>query len=142
VSFWSEVFLGVIACATLAMALMQIGVLLAAGLLLRRIGRLVEHIERDVKPIFAQLDGIARDAARAVTLATAQVERADRLFTDVSERVDQILTTVQRFLRILPAAGGGRAVLSGLLAALGVLRDRRHRRSRKTGGDDEDALFI
>ena len=43
VSVWAEVFLGVIAVATLAMAIAQIGVLVAAGRLARRVGRLLDR---------------------------------------------------------------------------------------------------
>ena len=79
-SGWSEVFLGIIAVATLATAVMQIAVLIAAGMLTKRIGRLADQVERDISPLLASLNSIGRDAAKAATLATAQVERADRLF--------------------------------------------------------------
>ena len=36
-SAWTEVFLGIIAVATLATAIVQVGVVVAAGLLVRRI---------------------------------------------------------------------------------------------------------
>ena len=45
-SGWSEVFLGIIAVATLATAVMQIAVLIAAGMLTKRIGRLADQVER------------------------------------------------------------------------------------------------
>ena len=40
---WRDVFLGVIAVATLAIAVAQIGVIIAAGLMARRVGRSEEH---------------------------------------------------------------------------------------------------
>ena len=84
VSVWAEVFLGIIALATLAMAIAQIGVLVAAGRLARRVGRLIDQVELELKPVFGHLNAIGRDASRAAALATAQVERVDRLFTDLT----------------------------------------------------------
>jgi hypothetical protein len=137
---WRDVFLGVIAVATLAIAVAQIGVIIAAGLMARRVGRMVEQIERDVKPLFGHLNAIGADASRAVALATAQVERADKLFSDVAVRVEQTLNTVQT--SIGAPAREGRALLTAFRAALQSIRELRTGRTRQGRGDDEDALFI
>jgi hypothetical protein len=137
---WRDVFLGVIAVATLAIAVAQVGVIIAAGLMARRVGRMVDQFERDVKPLFGHLNAIGADAARAVSLATAQVERADKLFSDVAVRIDQTLTVVQE--SIGRPAREGRAMLRALRAALHAIRDIRNGRTRQGRGDDEDALFI
>ncbi|HET6959441.1 MAG TPA: hypothetical protein VFI56_22770 [Vicinamibacterales bacterium] len=136
---WRDVFLGVIAVATLAIAVAQIGVIIAAGMMARRVGRVVEQIERDLKPLFGHINAIGNDASRAVALATAQVERADKLFGDLAVRVDQTLNAVQS--SIATPAREGRAMMSAFKAALQVLRDLRSPR-RQGRGDDEDALFI
>ena len=47
-SVWSEVFLGVIAVSTLAMAIAQVGVFIAASLLARRVGRLAVAMAREM----------------------------------------------------------------------------------------------
>ena len=94
-SRWTDVFLGVIALATLATAIVQIAVIVAAGRVARRVERLANQFEQDVKPLFAHLNAIGRDASRAAALATAQVERADKLFADVAVRVEQTLNVVQ-----------------------------------------------
>lgn len=137
---WRDVFLGVIAVATLAIAVAQIGVIIAAGMVARRVGRMVDQFERDVKPLFGHLNAIGTDAARAVSLATAQVERADKLFNDVAGRIEQILNVVQG------AMGGPArewlAWLGAFRAALLALRGLRAGRTRQGRGDDEDALFI
>ena len=79
---WSEIFLGVIAVATLAMAIVLVGVLVAASRLARRVGRILDQLELELKPLFVHLNAIGRDASRAAALATAQVERVDRVFTE------------------------------------------------------------
>lgn len=137
---WRDVFLGVIAVATLAIAIAQIGVIVAAGLMARRVGRMVERFERDVKPLFGHLNAIGSDAARAVSLATAQVERADKLFSDVAVRIDQTLSVVQASIE--GPAREGRAMLGALRAALQAIRELRNGRTRQGRGDDDDALFI
>jgi hypothetical protein len=137
---WRDVFLGVIAVATLAIAIAQIGVIIAAGLMARRVGRMVEQIERDVKPLFGHLNAIGADASRAVALATAQVERADKLFGEVAVRVEQTLNAVQTSINA--PAREGRAMLGAFRAALQAVRELRHARARQGRGDDEDALFI
>jgi hypothetical protein len=137
---WRDVFLGVIAVATLAIAVAQVGVIIAAGLMARRVGRMVEQIEREVKPLFGHLNAIGSDASRAVALATAQVERADQLFSDVAARVEQTLSAVQTSIGV--PAREGRALLGAFRAALQSIRELRTGRTRQGRGDDEDALFI
>ena len=137
----AEISLGVIAAATLAIAIAQVGVMLAAGRLARRVDKLSHQFEHDLEPIFGHLNAIGRDASRAAALATAQVERADKLFSDVAQRVDQALTTVQASL-VAPAREG-RALVSAFRAAFQVIRElRQNGRRRQPRGDDEDALFI
>lgn len=138
-SDWAVVFLGVIAVATLATAVVQIGVLVAAGRLARRIERLADKVEQDLQPIVGHLDAIGREASRATALATAQVERADQLFAEVARRVEQTMDGAQNALA--GPAREGAALLAGLRAALAALRDLRAGRARQRA-EDEDALFI
>ena len=134
-SAWSEIFLGVIAVATLAMAIVLVGVVVAASRLARRLGRLLDQLDTEVKPLFDHLDAIGRDASRATALATAQVERIDRLFADLAQRLDQTLQGFQGILHV--PAREGRAALAALAAAFRAMRARPRQRS-----EEEDALFI
>src|SRR5947208_2631239 len=91
--------------------------------------------------IFGHVNTIACDASRAAALATAQVERADRLFSDVAVRVDEALNAVQA--SIGAPAREGRALLSAFRAAFQAIRElRQSGRSRQARGEEEDALFI
>jgi uncharacterized protein YoxC len=138
---WRDVFLGIIALATLSIAVTQIVVIVAAGRAARRLSRIADQFEREVKPLFAHLNAIGRDAARAAQLATAQVERADKLFGDVAVRVEQTLNTVQS--SIGGPAREARALLSAFRAAFRAVRElRRNGRGRRGRSDDEDVLFI
>ena len=138
---WSEAFLGVIAVATLAIAIAQVGVIIAAGRMTRRVGRLADQLEHELKPLFGHLNAIGRDAARAAALAAVQVERADVLFGDVAGRIELALDNVQKTLGA--PAREGRALLSAFRAAIQAIRElRQNGRVRQGRGDDEDALFI
>ena len=135
----AEIFLGVIAAATLVTAIAQVGVLVAAGLLARRIERLTDRIDRELTPIFEHVNAIGRDASRAASLAAAQVERADRLFADLVQRVERLMNTVQ--VAVGGTAREGAAILAGFRAALTVIREMRAGRARARA-EDEDGLFI
>jgi len=137
----SEVFLGVIAASVVVMALVQLGMVVVAARAARRFERLASLLENDIRPVVASLQALTADAARATALATAQVERADRLFGDVAARVEQTLAAVQDTL-IAPAREGF-AWLSGLKAVLSALLDTKRPPQPKRGGvEDDEALFI
>jgi len=138
---WRDVFLGVIAVATLAIAVAQIAAIVAAASAAKRLSQMADTFEREVKPLVGHLNAIGRDAARAAQLATAQVERADKLFADVAQRFEQTLSAVDA--SISGPAREGRALLSAFRAAFQALRElRRDGRARQRRSDDEDALFI
>jgi hypothetical protein len=141
VTYWAQVFLGIIAVATLLMALVQVSVILCGLMLARRVARMLDQLERDAKPIVESLNAIARDAARAAALAAVQVERVDKVFSDLAVRIEQTASTVQK--AIVNPLRDGAAVLAGVRAALAVLKDLTGR-SRGAGvrAEDDDALFI
>jgi hypothetical protein len=141
VTVWTDVFLGIIAFATLVTAVIQVAVIVTAGLAAKRMAEVVEQFQEDLKPLLGNINAIGRDAARATALATAQVERADQLFADFATRVDQTMVSVQQSMGA--PAREGRALLSAFRAAFEVLREMRtNPRGRQGRGDDEDALFI
>jgi acyl transferase domain-containing protein len=140
VSVWAEVFLGIIAVSTLATSLIQVGVLIAAGRMARRLSGLIDRAERELRPTFEHVNAIARDASRAVALATVQVERADHLFNDVTKKIEDTMTIVQS--SIMAPAREGKALLHAFRAAMEVVREARRRSRSRQRGEDEDALFI
>ena len=138
----AELFLGVIAAATLLLAMVQVGVIVAAGLLARRVSRVVDQWERDIRPLIVHLDTVGREASRAAVLANAQIERVDRLFADVCTRAEQTLQTVQATVEA--PLREGKALLNAVRAGLDVIRELRQQppRGRQPRGEDDEALFI
>jgi len=140
VSESANLYLGLIAAATLLIAIVQIGVLVAAGVLARRIARVAADVEQQIKPIFTHLDSIGRDAARAASIASTQVERADRLFADVAGRMEHSFDSVQHAL--YQPVREGAALLSAFKAAFAAVKNPPAHRRGRSRGEDEDALFI
>jgi hypothetical protein len=138
VSTWATVFLGVIAMATLVTAILQVVVLLAAAQLVRRLGRFVDIIEQDVRPIIANVASIARDASRVASMAAAQVERADQMLSSTVHRLEELLAHVQTL--VANTLRDGNALMMGVRAVMAAIRAFQGRRRRR--GEDDEALFI
>jgi hypothetical protein len=138
---WSNIFLAIIAIATLVMALIQVGAIIAAVRLAKQAQQLIASVQQDVKPLIARANAIAEEASRTVALATAQAQKVDRLVTDLSVRVEQTAGILQE--AIVTPAREGLAIVAAVRAAVGALRGlgpadpHRHRTS-----EEEDPLFI
>ena len=139
-SVWPQVFLGLIALATMTTAIIQVSVLIAAARATRRVERLVERIEHELAPTFGHINAIGRDASRAVALAAVQVERVEELISDLAQRVEEVVAIVQA--TVSAPAREGKAVLIAIKAALEVVRDARRRSRARRRTEDDDVLFI
>jgi len=137
----SNVLLGVIALAVVVMAAVQVVAIVFAISAARRLGAAAERLGRDLSPVMQNLEILTADAVRATGLTVAQMQRADRLFGDVTHRLDTLLSFLPG---VLGPAGKGVAFLGGLKAVFGAIREiRRVSRSRKRPGraHDEDRPF-
>lgn len=141
-SVWAEIFLGAIALATVVMAAIQVGAILYAGRLAMRVDRMIDRVEQELRPLFATLTTISQDAARATALAVTQVERADHLMADFTQRAEQTMALVQH--AVVTPARHGVAIFGGIRAALAALLEVRSKAAPAGRGrsDEEDALFI
>jgi len=138
VSTWATVFLGIIAMATLVTAILQVVLLVAAAQLVRRVGRFIDIIEEDVRPIIASVSSIARDASRVASLAAAQVERADQALSSTVHRVEELLAHVQSL--VATTLRDGNTLMMGIRAVMAAIRAFQGRRRRRS--EDDEALFI
>jgi hypothetical protein len=148
-----QIFLGLIALAVLAMAAGQVAAVVLGMRAARRVGETLTRVEHDIRPIISNMHSMSADAKRAASLASLQVERADRLLTDVSRRMEDTIQLVQH--SILRPARNGMAVFTGIKAALMAFRDFKSRPRRRATpnigpvpravpdpGDDDHASFI
>lgn len=134
------VLLGVIAAATLVMAVIQIGLIVFGLRLARQVQDLGARLEQDIRPLVANATTVASNAARASELALAQVERADRVFSDLVQRIDDTSRVVRG--AITAPAREGRAILAAIGAAVGVMREAGRARPNGPNLDEDDPLFI
>jgi hypothetical protein len=142
VNDWALVFLGVIAFATLVMATIQVGALVYGARATQRLEQTLSRVEADLKPVLERARQVSDDAARMSALATVQVERVDKVFQDLSRRVDETALVMQRAL-VTPAREGAalfaavRATFAALRGVSGAVRQR-----PPAGVEEDDALFI
>ena len=140
-TFWGEVFLGVIALATFTIAAVHVGVIVGGWVVARRVNRLLGQVEQQIQPLVESVNAIGRDAARITAMATGQAERVDRLVTDLSARIEQTATTVQD--AVLKPLRDGAALLAGVKAAMSVFRGQEGQpAANRVRTEEEDALFI
>ena len=136
----TNLFLGIIAAAVLVMAIIQVAAIVLAMSAARRIGQVADRLEQDLRPVMSNLQAMTSEAARATSLAAAQMERADRMFADLSRRVEQVMAAIPS---LLGPAGKGFALLNGIKAAMAAIQElRRSSRRHAAHPDEEDALFI
>ena len=151
---WSLLFLGVIAVATLVMALIQIGVIVFAARAasqaqqaaaraqetLASAQQAISSVRDEIRPLIAKANGIADEASRVASLATTQAHKVDRLVTDLTARIDETSTLVQQ--AIVTPAREGLAIMAAVKATLGALRSGADWRRRPSRSEEEDPLFI
>jgi len=154
VTDWNLVFLGVIAVATLVMAVIQVGLIVVAAKVARQAQQAVAKaqdtlttaqqtiasVREEIRPLLASANGIAQEASQAAKLAAAQVHKVDRLVTDLTTRVDETSTLVQQ--AIVTPAREGLAIMGAVKATLGALRTGADWRRRTRPSEEEDPLFI
>ena len=133
----STFLLSVIAVATVIMAVVQIGVVLFTSRLAKRVNRLVDVIEREIKPTLARVDTVSSDVARVTSLASNQAERLDQIASHLIEKIDEILTVAARSVFAPLKQGAG--FLSGLRAALLAFRDESTQSQPPTDSDESSS---
>lgn len=140
-SDWSTLFLAIIALATLVMALIQVGAIVAALRLAKQAQQVITSVQQDVKPLLARANAIAEEASRTVALATVQAQKVDRLVTDLSVRVEDTAALLQE--AIVTPAREGLAIVAAIRAGLGALRGLRESEPHgRRAAEEEDPLFI
>jgi ElaB/YqjD/DUF883 family membrane-anchored ribosome-binding protein len=116
----SEVFLGVIAVATLVMALVQVGVLVAGIIAVKRLNEVLARVEDSARPVLAHVDDLVVDATASLAAMRAQLDRVERQAVHVLTRTDQAVQRVQEY--VVAPAREGIALAAGARALFGAFR--------------------
>lgn len=141
----TDVWLAIIALSVAVMAAIQVGAIVLGLRLARRVDQLTTEIERDVKPLLRNLTEMTAEASRAAALATAQVERVDRLFGELAVSVERTVQVASQFVG--GPAKNGFALFTAARAAFTAFREMRdgaarRRQAYRSAQDDEESLFI
>ena len=142
----AELLLAVIALALVVMAVVQVGAIVAGLRLARRVEQLARDLDTGVKPLLANLTAVTADAAKAASVAAAQVERVDRLLAELTARIDQTLVAAQQF--VSGPAREGMAIVAGIRAAVTAFQGLREASRRRSAArtarieEEEESLFI
>jgi len=126
----STVFLGVIALATLVMATVQLGIIVYGARLARRVDRLVDVVETEIKPTLGRVNAMSEDMSRATALAAVQAERFDKLGERITVYVDHLSELTED--AVVEPMRRGAALLRGLRVVMAVLRG-----AQRTGSSGE-----
>ena len=142
----AELLLGIIAVAVAVMAIVQVGAIMAALRVARRVEHISTELETGIKPLIANLTAMTAEASKAANLAASQVERFDKLFAEMSVRVEQTLAAAQHF--VSGPARDGMAIVAGVRAAIAAFQGLREQSRRRTAAraagfeEEEESLFI
>ena len=117
----SEVFLGVIAVATLVMALIQVCLVIAGIIAVKRMYEMLLRVENTVKPVLAHVDDLVMDATASVAAVRVQIDRVEQQAVQVLKRTEQAVQRVQDYL-VAPAREG-MALAAGARAVFGAFRE-------------------
>jgi len=116
----NDVYLGVIAAATLVMALVQIGVLIAGIIAVKRMREVLVRVEESARPVLAHVDDLVVDATESIAAVRAQLDRVERQTMHVLTRTDEAVQRVQTYL--VAQAREGIALAAGARALVGAFR--------------------
>ncbi len=133
----SMLLLSVIAVATVVMAIIQVGVVIFAVRLAKRVSRLVDVVEHEIKPTLTRVDAVSSDVARVTALVSNQAERLDQVTSHLIDKVDEILTTADRSIFAPLKQGAG--FLFGLRAALSAMRGQSGQAHPPANGEKHSA---
>jgi len=139
VSDSATLFLGIIAGAVLLMAVLQLGAVILLARSAKRVMRITEDLQREIRPLVGRVNAIAEEAHRATVLAGRQVDRVDALVTDLNRRIAETGAALQS--TITGPLRSGTALVAGLRAVMAAFSASRRERSRERD-EEHDALFV
>jgi len=138
VSDWQVVFLGVMAVALVAMAAAQVLIGVTVLRATRQLTDLAGQMRNYMRPLIEKATRLTDEASKVTSMAVVQMERVDKLTVLLATRVDETMGAVQS--AVVGPVRQGAAVLAGIKAMVGAVREWQNRPSRPH--EDEDPLFV
>jgi len=138
VNDWQLFFLGVMAVALVAMAVAQVLIGVAVLRTSRQMTDLAGQMRNDIRPLIDKATRLTDEASRVTSMAMVQMERVDKLTLLLVTRVDETMGVLQS--AVIGPVRQGAAVLAGIRAVMGAVREWQNRPARPH--EDEDPLFV
>ena len=135
---WQLFFLGVMAVALVAMAVAQVLIGVAVLRTSRQMTDLAGQMRNDIRPLIDKATRLTDEASRVTSMAMVQMERVDKLTLLLVTRVDETMGVLQS--AVIGPVRQGAAVLAGIKAVMGAVREWQNRPARPH--EDEDPLFV
>ena len=135
---WQVFFLGVMAVALVAMAAAQVLIGVAVLKASRQITDMAEKLRSDIRPLIDKATHLTDEASRVTAMAVMQMERVDKLTATLAVRMDETVGLVHS--AVAGPVRQGAAVMAGLKAVFGAIREWQNRPNRTH--EDEDPLFV
>ena len=138
----NTLFLGLIAAATVIMAVVQVGVILVLVRVAKRVDEVSQRVEREIGPLAERLTKVADNLQHVTSLASVQVERVDRLLSSATRRAEETMGLIQG--AVVGPMREGLAVISAIRGVVGAFKSLRGGDGGRGSSrfDDEDPLFI
>lgn len=138
----TNLFLGIMAIATVVMALVQVGAIIVIVRLARRLDQLSGQVQQEIGPLADRLRRVADNMQQATSLAAVQIERVDRLLSSATKRAEETMAVVQGV--IVGPMREGLAIVAALRGVISAFRSFRGGDGKRGANrfDDEDPLFI
>jgi hypothetical protein len=118
-----HLFLAILAISTLILAVVQAGVVIAGFVLAKRFTDAFSRLEEACMPLLSHVDTMAAEGLNALESVRDQLNRFERVTSDVMSRVDQTSQRLQSY--VLTPARQGIALLAGARAVVQVFRKSR-----------------
>ena len=135
---WQPFFLGVMAVALVAMAAAQVFIGVALMRASRQMTDIAGQMRKDIRPLLEKAIHLTDEASKVTSMAVVQMERVDKITLLLAARIDDTMGAVQS--AVVGPVRQGAAVLAGLKAVVGAIREWQNRPGRPH--EDEDPLFV
>jgi len=113
-------YLGVIAFSTLVMALIQVSVLVALFLMMKRVQAVVTRVEDATRPLLAKIEDVTRETSQSIAAARLEISRGGEAVAHILERVEETVGRVDSI--VATPAREGAAIVAGARAVVHALR--------------------
>jgi hypothetical protein len=121
-SGWSDIFLAIIALATLTMAVLQLAVVIAAARAVKRMQSVIDRVERRLEPTFVRVDAIGEKLSNIAAIAARDAARVDVALDMLAREANR---TGDRIRSVAAAPGRESAALAaGVRAAFDTFNRR------------------